>query len=114
MVAVRMGNETIGNLIPIEVVFLVVPDGIGVEIHQQIVVDKRLRTRTQISSAALSRQLAYSAITEQRRHALVRRRTQVLDFHSVFSFCLRNAQTISIIALTARRRQATDYKYKLS
>ena len=56
-------------------------EGIRVKIEEQHAVEKRLLAGADIAPAGKTRLSAYGASTEQCRHTLVRRRSEVFQFH---------------------------------
>ena len=81
MIAVAVRDKTVRDRGKIQPVPLRMAHGIRVKIEEQRAVEKRLLAGADVAPAGKARLSAYGALTEQCRHALVRRRSEVFQFH---------------------------------
>ena len=81
MIAVAVRDKTVRDRGKIQPVPLRMAHGIRVKIEEQRAVEERLLAGADVAPAGKTRLSAYGALTEQCRHTLVRRRSEVFQFH---------------------------------
>ena len=81
MILVRMRDKNVRKARKVKIILESVRVGIGTEVHEQIVIDKKLRASAYLSSLLASCKSAYLTVTEYARNALCRGCSPILNLH---------------------------------